>query len=702
MGRRVRDRLATASPAAARVLLRGHGPRARPRNQVRVLPDGVGPGRHARRVTIKAHVHRMTHGAAVRAAKHLGYIERDGTGKDGSPAVLYGPGGPVARGRFEEPRLDEQHQFRFTVSPEDGRDLDLDDYVRRLMRRVERELGRQLEWAAANHYNTEHPHAHIVVRGVDLEGRRVLMSRQYISHGMRWTAQELATELLGPRLESQIQRTREREVTQERLTSLDRELARCATDEHVDADAVRRKSRDAKEAQHLHDRLAHLERMGVAERLSPVSWQFAQGWQKRLRELGERGDIIKQMHRAMRGGDPERFHIVRPRQGLPDGHGGVDERVLVGRVASKDLEDECKDHWCAVLETPTGAAYRVRLSARDAEATRIGDLVTFGTKRDAAVRPADRIIAEIAGRHGGVFSLADVDLGDGAHAASARLRELAGRHLVTAQGPGQWSVPTDLIEQLEQAPARYRLSVQPGPRSLDAQVGHPGPVWLDTLDSAVLAGEGFGGEVQRALERRRDVLRELGISPDDPQRDDKVRDLERRAVGKQIAQRVGQTFLETVPDGFRGRVQPLPENTPYLAITDGQCFVLVPATPEGRALAGQPIEVGRDAGGRLLLRDDPARAAEHRERDRREAGETLARETRRTFLPTVPDRFRGLVQPGSEGSPYLAVSDGGRFVLIPATPEARALSGKTVDVSRDAHGRWVGLHRRDRDRDRGR
>jgi type IV secretory pathway VirD2 relaxase len=64
------------------------------------------------------------------------------------------------------------------------------------MQRVERELGRSLEWAAANHWDTEHPHAHVVVRGVDLHGRRVRMSRQYISHGMRETAQQLANEFL--------------------------------------------------------------------------------------------------------------------------------------------------------------------------------------------------------------------------------------------------------------------------------------------------------------------------------------------------------------------------------------------------------------------------------------------------------------------------------------------------------------------------
>jgi type IV secretory pathway VirD2 relaxase len=102
-----------------------------------------------------------------------------------APSVLYGPDGHLPRERFEEPRLNEQHQFRFMVSPEDGHELDLHDYVPRLMHLVERELGRSLEWAAANHYDSEHPHAHVVVRGVDLHGRRVLLSRQYISHGMR-------------------------------------------------------------------------------------------------------------------------------------------------------------------------------------------------------------------------------------------------------------------------------------------------------------------------------------------------------------------------------------------------------------------------------------------------------------------------------------------------------------------------------------
>ena len=34
------------------------------------------------------------------------------------------------------------------------------------MRQVERDLGTSLAWMAANHYDTKHPHTHIVVRGV--------------------------------------------------------------------------------------------------------------------------------------------------------------------------------------------------------------------------------------------------------------------------------------------------------------------------------------------------------------------------------------------------------------------------------------------------------------------------------------------------------------------------------------------------------
>ncbi len=161
---------------------------------------------------------RLSGSGAKAASLHLRYIERDGVNKDGSKGFLYSGDGPLRAETFDQPRRGEKHQFRIIVSPEDARDL----------AQVERDTGRRLEWAAVNHYDTDHPHAHLIVRGVDRDGRELRLSRGYISNGLRSRAQELATEELGPRREVDVRRSLAREVTQARFTTLDCELERRA------------------------------------------------------------------------------------------------------------------------------------------------------------------------------------------------------------------------------------------------------------------------------------------------------------------------------------------------------------------------------------------------------------------------------------------------------------------------------------------
>jgi hypothetical protein len=347
-------------------------------------------------------------------------------------------------------------------------------------------------------------------------------------------------------------------------------------------------------------RLEHLEAMGLAQRPSPSEWVLAASWQSELRERGNRGDILKQIHDAVQG-DASRYRIVGRGQPLPQGE-GRGERLLVGRVAAKGLSDEVKGSLYAVLETPSGEAFHVALDGRQAESLRAGDLVSFGTKREAAVRPIDRYIAEIARRSGGVLAPRTAPADDDETRAVRRLRELERRSLVRAVGPERWAIPSDLIQKLERSslegPARERLVIQPIRLSLEEQVRHRGPVWLDQLDSSALASFGFGADVGRALERRRVVLRGLDIGPDDPQRLAKLSALEVRAVGREMAGRMGETFLDRLPDRFRGRVQVAPEGAPYVAVSDGTRFVLVPASRELGALVGKQVLVALDARGR--------------------------------------------------------------------------------------------------------
>jgi hypothetical protein len=466
------------------------------------------------------------------------------------------------------------------------------------MATLERDVGRKVEWAAANHFDTSHPHVHIVVRGIDCDGRELRIDRGYISAGMRWRAQELATQELGPRPERDVRRAEEREVNQQRFTTLDRELERRGPDHFVEVRTPAPRGRIDESL--LIARLEHLEGMRLAERVSRTSWRLAEGWQKRLRDQGSRGDILQQIHAAVRG-DPSRYDAVGPGQALPP-EPGIASSVVTGRVAGKGLSDELKGTFYAVVETPAGRAYQVPLDARSAQTVGVGDLVSLATPPASPVRPVDRQIAEAARARGGVFAVDP-------SAVVRRLRDLERAGLVAAEGPARWKVPPDLVDRLAErgrdAPARHRLVVRKEPLSLKEQVVHQGPVWLDRVETKTLAGWRLGADVRQAVADRREALRRLGIGPDDPDRVAKLRELERSRFGAELAARSGLTFLARTPEGFRGRIEPTRAAGPpsaYAMVSDGERFVVLRATPLLHALQGQSVEVTRDSKGRLVVR----------------------------------------------------------------------------------------------------
>jgi type IV secretory pathway VirD2 relaxase len=503
-----------------------------------------GPGAGARRVVVKARFVKMTRYGAKAAALHMRYIERDGVEKDGSNGVLYGPDGPVRGESFEEARPGEKHQFRLIVSPEDAAELDLTSYVRAFMARVERDLGQKLEWAAVNHHDTDHPHAHIVVRGVDAQGRHVRFDRAYISQGLRWRAQEVATQELGPRTELEVRRARGKEVTQERYTSLDRELESRAQVNVVDFSRQPSSRGRGFDASTLLARLSYLESLRLAERRSATSWFLADGWSGHLKESAARGDIIKQMHAALRG-DPSRYRIVPP--GAPIEPTPVEPAgTIYGRVARKGLSDELAGRYYAVIETAGGTGYHVPLDTRAAGDLRPGDLVSFQSRPE---------------------------------------RE----------------DPRD-----PSAPPRHRVVVRKEALSLDEQVRHRGPVLLDRLASHPHAPYGFGYEVRRALEARAETLRTLGIDPADPRCVAKLREVERCALGESMASLAGLAFVSETPAAFQGRVELSDrgaDGSSYAVVTDGTRFIVVRADADLRARNGQAVVLQRGHDGKLHARD---------------------------------------------------------------------------------------------------
>jgi type IV secretory pathway VirD2 relaxase len=321
----------------------------------------------SRRAVIKARVVQMKGTALKGAALHLRYIQREGVERDGTKGNLYGPDGPANAEDFERPVQGEKHQFRFILSPEDGEELDMPSYVRRFMAQVEKDVGRRLDWAAVNHHDTDNPHAHIVIRGVDRDGLPVRFDREYIANGMRARAQELATLDLGPRTQLDLQRARTREVHQ---TASRRSTATSAASPSTASSLSARTREPDRTPSRSPARMQHLAELRLAERVSATSWRLAPDWAAHLRQVGTRGDIIKQMHAALHG-DPARYRALDaplPERPSP---------TLYGRVAAKGLSDELAGKYYAIIETPDGAGYHIPLGNRAAEELRRGDLVAF-------------------------------------------------------------------------------------------------------------------------------------------------------------------------------------------------------------------------------------------------------------------------------------------------------------------------------------
>jgi type IV secretory pathway VirD2 relaxase len=144
------------------------------------------------------------HGSRFRSAplpKHINYLKREGVTRDGEDARMFDANSEVADERaFAERCKDDRHHFRFIISPEDAAELEnLRAFTRELLGDVERDLGTKLDWVAVDHWNTDNPHVHVLIRGRTDDGQDLVISRAYISRGFRDRAAERVTMELGPR-----------------------------------------------------------------------------------------------------------------------------------------------------------------------------------------------------------------------------------------------------------------------------------------------------------------------------------------------------------------------------------------------------------------------------------------------------------------------------------------------------------------------
>jgi hypothetical protein len=140
-----------------------------------------------------------------------------------------------------------------------------------------------------------------------------------------------------------------------------------------------------------------------------------------------------------------------------------------------------------------------------------------------------------------------------------------------------------------------------------------GRTWLDRFTAqgqiADAARYGFGKELNGSIQRRVELLREMGIDPMDPARAKALDQIEKRDLARGIASRTGASLKELPAGGKMSGVMTdagvLASGRRYAQVVDlkSREFALVPWRPEFERLAGKSVELLKaPQSGRYMMR----------------------------------------------------------------------------------------------------
>jgi type IV secretory pathway VirD2 relaxase len=567
------------------------------------------PSQRMRRVVVKARIVRLKAGSRA-AIAHLNYLQRDGTTRDGGRGQLYGPDVDPRDGRaFVERGHEDRHQFRFIVAPEDGDRLsDLRGFTRDVMRQMEQDLGTRLDWVAVDHFNTGHPHSHVVIRGKDDLGKDLIIAQDYITDGLRLRTQERVTLELGPETDVELRTKLQAEISAERFTRIDRAMISEADNASLDLRPDAGQSRADFDRTLRIGRLQVLRRFGLASEAEPGVWHLSDQLEPAMRELGERGDIIKSINRSLaaRGEARSAEDILL--------HGGATSVPVIGRVIGKELTDELGDRVGIIIDGIDGRVHHVVLGgAAMADEARLGAIVEIG-RASSAPRPADRNIAELSkdtgeyrpSEHRAIAEAGHVRVPGGDYDGYVeshvrRLEALRRAGIVERTDADRWRIPDNFEARAQAYDAaqgrRASLRVLSA-YDLDRQITSDGSTWLDrqlvNRADGMLAEAGFGAEVRSAFGRRKDELIRQGHAWRTPEGRVRARGDLLPVLERQEVERVGRK----------------------LAAEQGLAFH---AVEDGQTIRGKLVGSTRLASGRFAMIDDGqsrAVAAGHRDGDR--------------------------------------------------------------------------------------
>jgi type IV secretory pathway VirD2 relaxase len=546
-----------------------------------------------RQVYIQARIQRLGGSGAALQRAHLSYLGRDGAGRGEERAKFYTDELEALSGQdWLKDHSDERHQFRFIVSPEDGAQLgDLQPFVRDLMSQMEIDLETNLDWIAVDHFNTDHPHSHIVMSGRRDDGTDLVIPRNYLSHGLRERGSALVTRTLGLQTEAELSAKLEREQVQRRVTRMDRVLERQMQHQGpIDLGGLKRNQN------HYRARLQALQRLGLAEHEIGMRWRVDGDLTQKLKAIEKSDTVAKRIERALDEAGLDRINAT-------DGTTYDGTRQVTGRLLKAGHSDELIGSRYAIVDGLDGRAHHVELGAHSTKDLSAGDIIEVKPRAHGALK-MDREMFEVAAANEGLYSRA-------AHLRNEprvtrqyldmcerRLQALERQGLVGQSDGTQRALPSAFLDKVndhfaklaKQSPSIVRKLEH---RDFEQQVEAIGDTWLDQqlagTASEILSEAGLGSDVREAMVKRIAVLRARGIVKDlavQTLNQDQVNTLQRQGMdhaSKVYAKQTEFSYAplqagETVTGKFEETLQV--GASKYVVVERGHQFALVPWSRE--------------------------------------------------------------------------------------------------------------------------
>jgi len=265
------------------------------------------------------------------------YLVREGTDIDGGRAKLYGTDLEEYRSNMAD------KNFRIFLSPQSDK-INLKDLTEKFMKTLEQRTGYRFYWQAANHYNTAHPHAHILINGKDQFGRDVEIPRDIVRTFMREYARDICTSQLGNRTSGEIALEKERELEAQRFTRTDESIKTlCGGNFSIIPKNV------YVNRERILARIENLRKMGMCN-YTDGAYRFSPQWEENLRANGRYNTFLA-ARSQLQYSDQTNLKVFSGSDG-----------VVTGKVTKiYRPEDDFSNNHAVIVEALDGKAYFVPL-----------------------------------------------------------------------------------------------------------------------------------------------------------------------------------------------------------------------------------------------------------------------------------------------------------------------------------------------------